>query len=589
MLRSIRKMSKISLNTFAVNPIKMPSFSPTMETGKIQKWLVKEGEKIAMSDAIAEIETDKAAVPLEAHDDFVMAKIVAPAGPDSIKVGEIIAYVVDEESELKDFSIEDSNKDQKPQEQSKSESKPSTNDKAKDEGKSSPKQKSKAKSYPPHQTLKMPALSPTMKAGKITNWQVKEGQHVMPGDILAAIETDKASVDFEMQEEGYVAKILVKEQEGMVDVGTDIIVIVDNEEDVGKFADYEPGIETQQGEKESEAVEEQQPQKQEQQKQTAKTEDKVKTKEQSKTAEKGKVFISPKAKALAKQKGIDYVKEGIKGSGPNNRIIAEDIEKFKSSKKEEVQPRKEAPQKPQKKDKVSERRPAPTDIYEEIPLSNMRKVIAERLTASKQNIPHYYLSSKIEMNALLDFKKKLQNETGLKFSVSDFIVKAVSFACQEVPEANSQWADDKILRFQDVDVSFAVDTGDGLITPIIKKANLKTISAISKETKDLVGKAKDKKLKPEEYVGGTFTISNLGMMGIDSFSAVINPPQSCILAIGRTIKEPLYDEKDPKGFRFADVMSVTLSCDHRVVDGAVGAKWIQSFKKYIENPLLITL
>ena len=577
MLRSIQNLNKLTRCAFAVNPIKMPSFSPTMETGKIQRWMVNEGDKVSMSDAIADIETDKAAVPLEAHDDYILAKIVKQAGPENIKVGEIIAYTVDDEAELENFSIENSNTEQQSQPEPKTEAKKEHKDETKVASKE--QNKSKAKSYPAHQALAMPALSPTMKAGKISQWQVKEGQHVMPGDILAVIETDKASVDFEMQEEGYVAKILVKDQEGMVDVGTDIIIIVDNEEDIDKFNDYEGNTGTQT----EPEVEQDKPQKEQ-----AMNEVKSSENQKDKQTKGEKVFISPKAKMLAKEKNIDYTKEGIKGSGPDGRIIAQDIENFKPSKKTEMAQKTEI-SKPQKKEQEVKKQPVPAELYEEIPLSNMRRVIAERLTSSKQNIPHYYLTSKIEMGALLDFKKKLQNETGLKFSVSDFIVKAVSFACQEVPEANSQWAGDRILRFQDVDISFAVDTGDGLITPIIKKANLKTISAISKETKDLIGKSKDKKLKPEEYIGGTITISNLGMMGIDNFSAVINPPQSCILAIGKTTKEPVYDEKDPKGFRFADIMSVTLSCDHRVVDGAVGAKWLQSFKRYIENPLLITL
>lgn len=577
MLRSLCKLNRLGRMTFATNIIKMPSFSPTMETGKIQRWLVTEGQIVQMSDTLAEIETDKSAVPLESTDEFVIAKIIHQAGPNPIKVGEIIAYTVDDESELKNFSIEQSNNGNA-KEQPKAESKKET------------KPRSSGKSYPKHTAMKMPALSPTMKAGKINSWNVKEGQHVIPGDILATVETDKATVDFEMQEEGYVAKILVRANEGSVDVGTDVILIVDNAEDADKFADFQVGTAGQEAEPEQPA--------QQQQAQKSERKQEPSRQEVSQSQQEGRVFISPKAKVLAQQRGIDYIKEGIRGSGPEGRIITQDIENFKSESKapaqakQDVQPVKEQPRAPvqeRKEQQPAERRPLPADIYEEIPLSNMRKVIAERLTESKQNIPHYYLTSKIEMDALLNFKKKLQTDTGLKLSVNDFIIKAVSFASLEVPEANSQWGGDKILRFHDVDVAFAVDTGDGLITPIVKKANLKTISTIAKETKDLIIKAKDKKLRPDDFMGGTFTISNLGTMGIDNFSAVINPPQSCILAVGRTVKEPVFDEKAEKGFRFADTMTVTLSCDHRVVDGAVGAKWLQVFKKYIENPVLITL
>lgn len=459
MLRPLLNLNKLSRMTFGTNIIKMPSFTPSMVTGKIQRWLVKEGDRVAMSDTLAEIETDKSAVPLESNDEVVIAKIVIPAGPDNIKVGEIIAYSVDDESELKNFSIEDSKKEHSKAE-TKAESKPTQKEEQNISGKGS--------------------------------------------------ETDMRQAE-----------------------------------------------------------------------------------------DASKVFISPKAKMMAREKGIDYVKEGIKGNGPEGRIIAKDIESFRPQTRAPAQSKQDTTQmaREQPKPQVTRRQearsvqqvPASTDMFEDIPLSNMRKIIAERLTESKQTIPHYYLNAKVDMSALKEFKSKLQKETGLKFSVTDFLVKAVSFANQEVPEANSQWAGDKILRFHDVDVSIAVDTGDGLITPIIKKANLKTLSSISKESRELIQKAKDKKLKPEEFVGGTITISNLGMMGIDSFAAVINPPQSCILAVGRTIKEVICDDQAEFGFRFAETMNVTLSCDHRVVDGAVGAKWLQVFKKYMENPILITL
>ena len=605
----------------------MPSFSPTMETGKIQKWHVKVGDSVQMGDALAEIETDKSAVTFEATDEFVIAKIVKEAGDESYKIGEIIAYSVDDESELKDFAVEESGdakdkksgnekndkKDVKSQEKepksntdktqtAKEDNNKSQNnaEKSNNENKSAGKSQSKpnkkpkvdAKSLPVHNILKMPALSPTMKAGKITEWQVKEGQQVNAGDILAVVETDKATVEFEMQEEGYVAKILVEANDNSIDVGTDVIIIVDNEADIEKFADYTSAASGEQETESDNKQTEEAPEQKEKQSQTKPKQQERKEPVNKKVSQgdNNKVFISPKAKVTAQQKGIDYATSNINGSGPNGRIIDQDIQSFKKTDKAPAQEKAETkPQKELKQQQKKEQKPVAPDSFEEIPLSNMRKVIAQRLTESKQNVPHYYLTSKVEMNALLAFKKKLQEQTGLKLSVSDFLIKAVSFACQEVPEANSQWAGDKINRFHDVDVSFAVDTGDGLITPIVKKANLKTISAINKESKDLINKAKEKKLKPDEFMGGTFTISNLGMMGIDCFSAVINPPQSCILAVGKTSKEPVYDETNANGFRFADVMYVTLSCDHRVVDGAVGAKWLQVFKKYIENPILITL
>lgn len=563
MLRLVSKLTRASQRTFATNKITMPSLSPTMEKGLLKQWHVKEGDELAEGDEIADIETDKATVPLEVQENCFIAKLMVTEGTSDINVGDVIAYTVDDKDELKDFKIE--------------ESKPIVKAEIKEEEvkQDTVKLIKTGKTYPKHTKINMPALSPTMEAGKIVSWSVEVGQEVGFGDVIASIETDKATMDFELQEEGYIAKILANEDSGSISVGEELVILVDDEDDIAAFADYVPGQE-----EVKEIVSDNG--------KTSETELITRREETQLNLDSNKgerIFISPKAKMILEKDGINYANLGIKGSGPEGRIIAQDAEAFlKAPKKETV--KQPSQQKPIEKT-ITES--IPSDLYKEIPISSMRKVIAKRLTESKQQIPHYYLSSSIEMGPLLAFKKQIQNETGTKLSVSDFIVKAVSLACMEVPETNSQWHDDKILQFNNCDVSFAVDIGDGLITPIIKEANLKTLSGISRNGKELIEKAKNKKLKPEDYMGGTFTISNLGMMGVDFFSAVINPPQSCILAIGKTVKTPVYSETEELKFRFADLMTVTLSADHRVVDGAVGARWLQVFKKYMENPILLTV
>lgn len=555
MIRLLNRLCRTTSRPFATTKITMPALSPTMEKGTITRWHAKEGDSISTGDELADIETDKATVPLEIQEDSYIAKLMFEEGAKDIPVGAIIAYTVDDEDELANFSIEESSKPE-----------------IKEEPKPIQKEASKVirKSYPDHVKLKMPALSPTMENGKIVSWNVEVGQEVTVGDVIATIETDKATMDFELQEEGYIAKILVAEGESGVLIGTELVILVDSEEDISAFKDYTPGQEEETPETKEE------PSKVEQKKST--------TVEQKTVMRSGdKVFISPRAKVLLEDNEIDVGTVDIMGTGPNGRIIEQNVQDYLKAPK------------PQKKtvtvDKqtTTTQQPLPSDLYTELPLSNMRKVIATRLTESKSTIPHYYLSADVEMGPLLAFKKEIQAQTDLKFSVSDFIVKAVSLACMDVPEANSQWHGETIRQFNDCDVSFAVATEEGLITPIIKQANRRTLSDISKNGRELINKAKEKKLKPDEYMGGTFTISNLGMMGIDSFSAVINPPQSCILAVGATRKVPVVDTNAELGFRFADMMNVTVSCDHRVVDGAVGARWLAAFKDYIQRPHLLTL
>ncbi|GIX81483.1 dihydrolipoyllysine-residue acetyltransferase component of pyruvate dehydrogenase complex, mitochondrial [Caerostris extrusa] len=417
---------------------------------------------------------------------------------------------------------------------------------------------------PPHHRVPLPALSPTMEMGTIVSWEKKEGDKLNEGDLLAEIETDKATMGFETPEEGYLAKVLVPAGTKDVPLGKLLCIIVSNEEDIAAFKDFvdsgeavkpaaaKPASPTPAAPTPSAPP-------------TASPPQPISV-SPSPASGASRIFASPLAKTLAKDKGLDI--SGIKGSGPGGRVRAQDLEGAVPSAAPAGMPA------------VS-----PSAQYIDIPMTSMRQVIARRLLQSKQTIPHYYLSVDVQMDRILRLRGELNNmlsKEGVKLSVNDFIVKAAALACKKVPEVNSSWQDTFIRQYNSVDVSIAVSTDAGLITPI-------GLSTISSDTKTLATKAREGKLRPEEFQGGTFTISNLGMFGIKNFSAVINPPQSCILAVGNSENTLIPDETSEKGFRAAKMMSVTLSCDHRVVDGAVGAQWLAHFKKLLEQPELMLL
>jgi pyruvate dehydrogenase E2 component (dihydrolipoamide acetyltransferase) len=418
----------------------------------------------------------------------------------------------------------------------------------------------------------MPALSPTMTEGNLSRWLKKEGDMVKPGQVIAEIETDKATMEVEAVDEGKIGKIIVPAGTQGVKVNELIAILLEaGESDVGTApaATAAPNKMAQ----------------------AAAPEIKLEnipaaTPMPQPTAANGtRIFASPLAKRLAEQKSLDL--KQIKGSGPHGRIIKDDVTHALSNNNRPAAA------------KTSASAPANTSMpmgvnaidyatklgmeFDLVPNSMVRKVIAKRLTESKQTVPHFYLSMDCQIDRLLDLRKQL-NETidGLKVSVNDFIIKGVAIALRQVPAANASWADEGILIYKNVDISIAVATPTGLITPIIKKADGKSLQHISSEMKDLAARAKDNKLKPEEFMGGGFSISNLGMFGVKQFAAIINPPQGCILAVGAGEQRPVV--KDGQ-VGVATVMTVTLSVDHRVVDGAVGAEFLSIFKKLIEEPI----
>ena len=432
----------------------------------------------------------------------------------------------------------------------------------------------------------MPALSPTMTEGNLAKWLKSEGDAIKAGDVIAEIETDKATMEVEAVDEGTLGKILVPAGTEGVKVNAPIALLLEEGEDKSALA-ASPAPKANGGAKPAAAA----PQPDSPAAAPSGGVARAATGEARQADLGERIAASPLARRMAAQAGIDL--GGLKGSGPHGRIVKTDIEAVLKGGPRPApapQPVAATPAAPAPVAVPAPVAPVvpPTAAYDEIPLNNMRKVIARRLTEAKQTIPHFYLTVDIELDALLAMRGQLNAREGAdyKLSVNDFVIKAVALAMRKVPGVNAAWGGDRIFQFKDIDVSVAVAIDGGLITPIVRKADQKGLSTISNEMKDLAKRAKDGKLKPEEFQGGGFSISNLGMFGVKDFMAVINPPQACIMAVGAGEKRPVVKGDE---IRIATVMSVTLSTDHRVVDGALGAVFLQEFKKLVEDPLALLL
>ncbi|MGI1663316.1 pyruvate dehydrogenase complex dihydrolipoamide acetyltransferase [Palleronia sp. KMU-117] len=423
----------------------------------------------------------------------------------------------------------------------------------------------------------MPALSPTMEEGTLAKWLVKEGDAVKSGDLLAEIETDKATMEFEAVDEGVIGKILVAEGTEGVKVNSPIAVLLAE----GESADTAATSLAAKADAKPEAAP------------APKAEAApapVAAAPAPVTHEGDRVFASPLARRIAKEKGLDLGQ--IKGTGPKGRIVKADVEAAKPGQSAAAAlapaPATTAAATAMPSGPAAEtvKKMYEGRAYEEIKLDGMRKTVAARLTEAKQTIPHFYLRRDIRIDALLSFRAELNRQLearGVKLSVNDFIIKACALALQQVPNANAVWAGDRMLRLKPSDVAVAVAVEGGLFTPVLKDAETKSLSALSAEMKDLAARARDRKLAPHEYVGGSFAISNLGMFGIDNFDAVINPPHGAILAVGAGVKKPVVGADDQ--ITVATVMSVTLSVDHRVIDGALGAELLEAIVGNLENPM----
>ena len=428
----------------------------------------------------------------------------------------------------------------------------------------------------------MPALSPTMTEGNVTKWLKKEGDEVHSGDVLAEIETDKATMEFEAVDDGRLGRILVPEGAEGIKVNQPIALLLGEGED--------PSALDKLAEKPAVAA--------------ASAAEPLRAAEPRPVAQpsparggngKGRIFASPLARRMAQQAGLDLA--AITGSGPQGRIVKADIEAVLSAERPSPTPARPSAQ-PQPAPLTTPAAPptlskervlalAGNPPYTERPLTAMRRVIARRLTESKQTVPHFYLTVDCEIDELLKFRSELNAKSdAYRISVNDFVIRAAALALRRVPAANASWSDEAILLWDTVDIAVAVALEDGLITPIVKNADSKGLATIANETKDLAARARAGKLKLEEFQGGTFSISNLGMFGVRDFAAVINPPHGGILAVGTGEQRPVVKNG---ALAIATVMSCTLSCDHRAVDGAVGAQFLAAFKKLVEDPLTMLL
>ncbi|WP_156839186.1 pyruvate dehydrogenase complex dihydrolipoamide acetyltransferase [Novosphingobium aquimarinum] len=439
--------------------------------------------------------------------------------------------------------------------------------------------------------IKMPALSPTMEEGKLAKWLVKEGDEVASGDIMAEIETDKATMEFEAVDEGTIGKITVPEGTEGVKVGTVIAVLAGEGEDPSDIEAPDPGKAKAAEPKKAESAPEQSVSKSAEKPAPAPTPTPAPAK--SGGAKEGRTFASPLARRLAAEKGIDL--DSLPGSGPHGRIVKADVESAKAgaaaprtAPASSQQSASETADKPATVEMVADTRALLDDRipHEVVALSGMRKTIAKRLAQSMQQAPHIYLTLDVQLDKLMAMRAEINaalEKQGVKVSVNDMLIKALGKALIDVPECNVTFAGNEMIKYARADISVAVSIPGGLITPIVQNANAKSVSEIARATKDLGARAKEGKLKPEEYQGGTASISNMGMMGIKQFTAVINPPQSTILAVGAGEKRPWVMPDGSLGV--ATVMSATGSFDHRAIDGADGARLMAAFKEYVENPL----
>ena len=424
-------------------------------------------------------------------------------------------------------------------------------------------------------TIYMPALSPTMEMGNIVKWHKNEGDSLSSGDVIAEIETDKALMEFEVADDGVLAKILIPEGTVDVKVNEPIAILMQDGEsldditlsDSSEVSDFEEDVSTSNLldhdiDEDTVNIDE-----------NVTSEEILVSSSINPDKENIRKFITPLAKRIAHDKGIDY--STIEGTGPNGRIVKSDIQNYKLSENNQIT---------QNNMNLIDS----NNQYIETPIDSMREVIAKRLQESHSSIPSYALNVDVSVTEINKIRKKMNKDISddMRISINHLLIKVVSLSMIKVPEINSSWAENKILRYKDTDIGIAVAIENGLITPIIKSVNTKGLAVIRDELKDLITRSHEKKLKPSEYQGGTISISNLGSYGIKSFTSIINPPQSCILSVGASRKIPVIKDD---AVTIDEVMSITLTADHRLIDGAVGAQFLSSIKSLIENPNLMLL
>lgn len=557
--------------------ILMPRLSDTMTEGVIASWHKKIGDTVKKGDLLAEIETDKATMELESYKDGTLLHIGGDKGV-KIQVDELLAIIGKEGEDISALITGKSPTPEstaaKPEEQ-----KSDTNTKAESKNDKT-SEKSEIQSDSTIDVSKidgvvlMPRLSDTMEEGVIASWHKNVGDTVKKGEVLAEIETDKATMELESYRNGTMLHIGAEKGEkipvngllciigekGKIDVDAVVAGLKKSGTSAGTPSETKEETKSVQSTKGNDALSQE-------------------TQSDVSPGTDGRVKASPLAKKLAADKGIDISQ--VQGSGDGGRIVKSDIDNFKPGSSSKIS-------------KSSTAAPAANvpaftkgeESYTDIPNSQIRTVIAKRLGESKFAAPHFYLTMEINMDNAIQARTQLNEVSPVKISFNDLVVKAAALALRQHPAVNASWLGDKIRRYNHIHIGIAVAIDEGLIVPVIRFADQKTLPQIAAESKELSGKARNKKLQPNEFSGNTFTISNLGMMDIDEFTAIINPPDSCIMAVGR-IKEIVVRKGD--GFVVSNVMKITMSCDHRSVDGAVGAAFLQTFKKYLENPITMLM
>ncbi|MEG3658131.1 2-oxo acid dehydrogenase subunit E2 [Arenibacter palladensis] len=539
--------------------INMPRLSDTMEEGTVAKWLKKVGDKIEEGDILAEIETDKATMEFESFNEGTLLYIGIKEG-DTAPVDSLLA-IIGEKGEDVSGLINNASSDDKEEKQTEAVAE-------KEEKKEAPK--STATAIPEGvEIVKMPRLSDTMEEGTVATWLKKVGDEVEEGDILAEIETDKATMEFESFYAGTLLYVGINEGE-TAPVDSVLAVIGPKGTDVDAVLSAGSGSGSEEESAPTEAKKAEAPSSNGQESAPIAANDGQ------------RIFASPLAKKIAQDRGINL--EDVKGSGDQGRIIKKDIEEYQPKQKaaEKAIPAQEKASSPQKAVAAPINLPVGQEGTEEVKNSQMRKVIAKRLGESKFSAPHYYLTIEVDMDYAKTSREQINSLPDTKVSFNDMVVKACAMALKKHPQVNTSWNNDTTRYNQHVHIGVAVAVEDGLLVPVLKFADQMTLTQIGASVKDLAGKARNKKISPAEMEGSTFTVSNLGMFGITEFTSIINQPNSAILSVGAIVQKPVVRNGQ---IVVGNTMKVTLACDHRTVDGATGAQFLQTLRAYLENPV----
>ncbi|MGB1370569.1 MAG: pyruvate dehydrogenase complex dihydrolipoamide acetyltransferase [Flavobacteriaceae bacterium] len=539
--------------------VNMPRLSDTMEEGTVASWLKNVGDRVEEGDILAEIETDKATMEFESFNEGTLLHIGVQEG-ETTKVDELLAIIGEEGEDISEL-LNGTTTNQVAENET-----PTIEDASVNENKPAPETTAAVELPEGVVVITMPRLSDTMEEGTVASWLKNVGDFVQEGDILAEIETDKATMEFESFNEGTLLFTgLAVGETAKVD---DLLAIIGPEgTDVSAVADNFTAVSAA-----SEPVEETTPQpKVLETPKTAVVEQEVVSEPKAETpivnSTNGRIFISPLAKKIAEEKGIPL--HQVQGSGENGRIIKRDVEDF-------------TPAAATATNSVAKFIATGQEDFDEIKHSQMRKVIAKRLGESKFSAPHYYLAVEFDMDNAIAFRQQFNSIPDTKISFNDIVVKACALALRQHPQVNSQWFDDKMKLNNHVHIGVAVAVEDGLVVPVVKFANEQSLPQIGSAVRDFAGRARNKKLTPQEMEGSTFTISNLGMFGIESFTSIINQPNSAILSVGSIVQKPVVKNGQ---IVVGNTMKLTLACDHRTVDGATGAAFLQTLKGFIENPV----